>query len=123
MASDFGMSSSKYGQEEKGKARVTTVQHTIHCLTAERSTSACVQRNYPRDLWNQSLAAEKHWSQETIQSMNESLEEWEHYYDSQILTKKPSDLRVLFLGGDDPIRDLEVLTRSGGCPYSQHLGT
>lgn len=113
MASDFGMSSSKYDQEEKGIARVTIIEHTIRCLTAERSTSACVQRNYPRDLWNQSLAAEKHWPQETIQSMNESLEDWEDFYDSQILTKKPSDLRVLCLGGDDPTRDLEVLTRSG----------
>ena len=104
----------KYDKDGKGTARETAIKHAIHCLTAERSTSACVERNFPRDLWNQSLATEKHnWSSETIQSMNESLKEWEHYHDSKILAKGAGDLRVLSLGGGDPTKDIKVLTENG----------
>lgn len=104
----------KYDKDGKGTARETAIKHAIHCLTAERSTSACVQRNFPRDLWNQSLATEKHnWSSETIQSMNESLKDWEQYRDSKILATGAGDLRVLSLGGDDPTKDIKVLTENG----------
>ena len=104
----------KYDKDGKGTARETAIKHAIHCLTAERSTSACVQRNYPRDLWKQSLATDKHnWSPETIQSMDESLKEWERYHDSKILAKGAGDLRVLSLGGDDPTKDIKVLTENG----------
>lgn len=111
MASNVG---TKYDKDGKGTARETAIKHAIHCLTAERSTSACVSRDYPRELWNQSIATGKHnWSPETIQTMHESLKEWEHYHDSQILTKEAKDLRVLSLGGDDPTKDIEVLTSNG----------
>lgn len=112
---DVGISPSLYGQEVKWDVREKVIKHAIRSLTTERSTSVCVQRNYPRDLWNQSLeAVTNNWSQERIRSMNEDLEEWERYYDSTTTqTKRPSDLRVCCLGGDDPTNDLKVFKRNG----------
>lgn len=111
---DVDISPSLYDQEEKGDVREKVIEHAVRSLTTERSTSVCVQRNYPRDLWNQSHAAVTNiWSKERIRSMNEDLEEWESLYDGTTTqTKEPSALRVCCLGGDDPTNDLAVFTRN-----------
>ena len=102
-------------QEEKREVREKVITHAVRSLTTEGRTSTCVQRNYPRDVWNESHAAvTNNWSQERIRRMNEQLQEWESYYDSTTTpTKKPSDLRVCCLGGDDPTNDLAVFKREG----------
>lgn len=108
-----------YDQEEKREFRKKVIEHAVRSLTTERSTSACVQRNYPRDLWDQSPAAvTKNWSRERLQRMNEDLKEWEDDYDRATTQNKTkaSDLRVCCLGGDDPTNDLEVF-RSKGVLY------
>ena len=66
-------------------------------------------------MWNEShVAVTNNWSQERIRRMNEQLQEWESYYDSTTTpTKKPSELRVCCLGGDDPTNDLAVFKREG----------
>ena len=112
---DVDISASLYDQEVKWDVREKVIVHTIRSLTTERSISVCVQRNYPRDLWNKSQAAvTNNWSQERIRIMNEHLEEWDSYYDSTTTqTKRPSDLRVCCLGGDDPTNDLKVLKCNG----------
>lgn len=112
---DVDISASLYDQEVKWDVREKVIVHAIRSLTTERSISVCVQRNYPRDLWNKSQAAvTNNWSQERIRIMNEHLEEWESYYDSTTTqTKRPSDLRVCCLGGDDPTNDLKVFKRNG----------
>lgn len=105
-----------YDQEEKREFRKKVIEHAVRSLTTERSTSACVQRNYPRDLWNQSPAAvTKNWSRERLQRMNEDLKEWEDDYDRATTQNKTkaSDLRVCCLGGDDPTNDLEVFRSKG----------
>lgn len=119
-STDVDMSPSLYDQEEKGEVRKKVIEHAVRSLTTERSTSACVQRNYPRDFWNQLLAAasENHWSPEQIQSIEKRLEQWELYHDSKILAKKPSDLLVCSVAGDDPTRDLQVLTDNGVLPQN-----
>lgn len=97
-----------YDQEEKREFRKKVIEHAVRSLTTERSTSACVQRNYPRDLWDQSPAAvTKNWSRERLQRMNEDLKEWEDDYDRATTQNKTkaSDLRVCCLGGDDPTND------------------
>lgn len=108
-----------YDQEEKREFRKKVIEHAVRSLTTERSTSACVQRNYPRDLWDQSPAAvTKNWSRERLQRMNEDLKEWEDDYDRATTQNKTkaSHLRVCCLGGDDPTNDLEVF-RSKGVLY------
>ena len=114
-STDVDISPSLYDQEEKREVREKVITHAVRSLTTERSTSTCVERNHPRDLWNESHAAKtNNWSEERIREMDEQLKEWELYYDSTTTpTKKPSDLRVCCLGGNDPTNDLAVFKREG----------
>ena len=76
----------------------------------------CVKRDHVARVWKQlkeSGEAYEYFTEEDRQEIEEAIGNWELFHDSQVQTRKPSDLRVCYLGGDNPINDLEVLVANG----------
>ena len=116
MADSADSDSSEYNQESKEQSRSKLIEHAVRCLTTERSTSVCVKRDHVKRVWQQlheSVDAKKHFKEEDIREINEEIGQWELLHDSRVQTRKPSDLRVCYLGGENPQNDLEVLVNNG----------
>ena len=108
--------SALYNQETKRECRRMVIEHAVKCLTTERKTSACVQRDHVKQVWQQlheTGEAQCFFSSEEREEISKDITGWERFHDSQIQERKPSDLRVCYLGGDNPINDLEVLVKNG----------
>ena len=91
-------------------------EQAVRCLTTERKTSACVQRDHVERVWQQlheTAEAQHLFTSKEREEITKEIIGWERFYDSQIQERKPSDLRVCYLGGDNPINDLEVLVKNG----------
>ena len=76
----------------------------------------CVKRDHVARVWQQlheSEEAKCYFTEEERQEIETEIGQWERFHDSQVQTRKPSDLRVCYLGGDNPINDLEVLVANG----------
>ena len=109
-------SSSSYDQEEKVECRRRVINHAVKSLTAERRTSACVQRIELEQFWKELKKhdnVQENLSQQEIEDVTKEVEQWKLFHDSQIQTRTPSDLRVCYLGGDNPINDLRVFVDHG----------
>ena len=105
-----------YDNQAKKKCRSDVISHAIRCLTTERHTSACVQRSHVRRVWQQlqeSGKSQAYFIPRVIESIEAEISQWEILHESKIQSRKPSDLSVRYLGGDNPINDLEVLMDSG----------
>ena len=107
---------SGYNRESTKESRSKLIQHALRCLTTERSTSACVKRDHVALVWKQlheSGKADEYFTEEQRQDIKTKIDEWERFHDSRLQTRKPSDLRVCYLGGENLINDLEVLVENG----------
>ena len=110
-----------YDNQAKKKCRSDVISHAIRCLTTERHTSACVQRGHVRRVWQQlqeSGESQAYFHPLVIESIEAEISQWEILHESNIQSKKPSDLNVCYLGGNNPINDLEVLVDSGVLPQN-----
>ena len=103
--------------ENRGnECRSKLIEHAVRCLTTERSTSVCVKRDHVARVWKQlheSGEAYKYFTEEDRREIEEEIGNWELLHDSKMEKKKPSDLHVCYLGGDNPINDLKVLVANG----------
>ena len=116
MADSSDSDPSKYNQESKKQSRSKLIEHAVRCLTTERSTSVCVKRDHVRRVWQQlheSGEANKYFKEEDIEEIEKEIDQWERLHDSRVQTRKPSDLRVCYLAGDNPKKDLKVLVKNG----------
>ena len=43
----------QYDQDVKKECQSKLIEHAVRCLTTERDTSACVQRDHVRRVWQQ----------------------------------------------------------------------
>ena len=110
-----------YDNQAKKKCRSDVISHAIRCLTTERHTSACVQRGHVRRVWQQlqeSGESQAYFHPRVIESIEAEISQWEILHESKIQSRKPSDLSVCYLGGDNPINDLEVLVDNGVLPQN-----
>ena len=105
-----------YNQEEKVECRVRIIKHAVESLTTKRPTSACVQRDDVGQFWKNLKRNEKvreYLSPQEIEDVSKEVEQWKLFSDSQIQTKKRSDLRVCYLCGNNPVNDLKVFVDEG----------
>ena len=108
--------SSQYIEKSKKESPSKLIKHAIRCLTTERSTSVCVKRDHVARVWKQLLESGKpgeYFTEKERQEIEEEIGYWELLHDSKVQTRSPSDLRVCYLGGDNPKVDLEVLIANG----------
>ena len=100
----------------KGKCRSRLIEHAVRCLTTDRSTSVCVQRDHVREVWRffrRTGEARAYFSPEQMLYIEDEIKQWELFHESQVQSRKPSDLRVCYLAGDNPVDDLKVFTNEG----------
>ena len=105
-----------YGQKEKNECRSRLIEHAVKCVTTERDTSVCVTPDHVVKTWTNVMKtqeAKQHFSITERLDIKKAIEEWKKFYESRMQTKKPEDLRVCYLAGDNPMNDLEVLVRNG----------
>ena len=105
----------------KRKCRSDVISHAIRCLTTERYKSACVQRGHVSQVWQQLQESGKsrgYFDPQEIESIGDEIWRWEFLHESKIQRKKPTDLNVCYLGGDDPVKDLEVFVKYGVLPQN-----
>ena len=111
-----GQESSKYDTREKRECRERLIQHAVECLTKGRETSTCVQRHHVRQAWDefeQSGEAHLSFKDEEVAQIKDDIGKWELFYDSRTQKKKPSDLRVCYLAGENLMNDLRVFRNCG----------
>ncbi|XP_066028339.1 uncharacterized protein [Pocillopora verrucosa] len=103
------------------ECRRRLIEHAVKHLTTERDTSVCVQRDHVRKVWSQ---LQETWvqfnysSDEERKNIEKEISQWELFHKSQVQTRKPSDLRVCYLAGDNPTNGLEVLVNIGILPQN-----
>ena len=105
-----------YNQEVKKHCRTRLIQHAVKSLTTDRSTSVCVKRDHVRRVWQQlheTEEAQTFFQPHLRKKIEDEIEKWELFHDSQTQAKRASDLRVCFLCGDNPINDLQVFVENG----------
>ena len=107
MAAERESNQRLYGSEEKRKVREEIIPNVINCLTEDRNTSVCFKRDCLEDLLGQ-LQANATLLPERIQSLTESVNKH-----TNIQEKRSNHLKVCFLAGDDPTKDLEVFATHG----------
>ena len=76
----------------------------------------CVKRDDVARVWEQlheSGKAGEYFTEKERQEIEEKIGYWEHFQDSQVQTRRPSELRVCYLGGDNPIFDLKIMVANG----------
>ena len=105
-------------QEPKSESRSKLIQHAVRCLTTERSTSVCVKRDHVKRVWQQlreSGEANKYFNEKERRQIKRDIRLWERFHDSRVQTRKPSDLRVCYLGDGNPELEnaIEVLVANG----------
>jgi len=91
-------------------------EHAVQCLTTERRQSTCVQPEHIKDLWHQFVEEQKipeRFPPEERKRMDDVVQKWEDFHDSQIQRRKPSDLKVCYLGQSNPLNDLQLLVQKG----------
>ena len=102
--------------EFSSMGQVKVIEHVVQCLTTERSTSSCVQRGYVKRYWDHLVESERgreRFSSEQIERMENEIKKWELFHDSQIQRRKPSDLKVCYLGKSNLLNNLQLLIQEG----------
>jgi hypothetical protein len=107
----------EYNQKSKNIVRSESLNCAIKLLTEERSTTTVASKFYLRNLWEKlKLSTNSIDSNVNSQLSESTIIRWEAFYDSIVGKKSPSELKVAYLCGPDPLNDLEVLVNNGILP-------
>ncbi len=103
----------EYNQEEKNIVREQSLKNAINSLTKNRKKSTIATKDYLKN-------AKRHLINKNNQKINclddETVIRWEKFYDSIVDKKKPSDLKVAYLCGPNPLNDLQIMVKMGILP-------
>lgn len=106
-----------YNQKEKNKVRIESLTKAIRLLTKDRTDSTIAARNYIRKVKQYIICNEKEpYISYAKQLSNKTIKRWECFYDSIVGHKSPSNLKVAYLCGPNPLNDLLILTKLGVLP-------
>ncbi len=107
---------SQYNQVVKKVCRNKLITHAVRCLTTERDKSVCVQGYHVVNVWKElqeTGEVKEYLSLEERRDIASEIEKWQRLHKSRVGIKEPADLRVCYLGGDNPTNDLKVLIENG----------
>lgn len=103
-----------YKQPVKNAVRENVLKNAIKYLTEERKESPIVTEKYMDTMWGKSLKLyNKHISHFNIDIDHQYKDIWIELQKSKVGRKKPSDLKVIYLCGPEPLNDLKVLLDNG----------
>ena len=106
-----------YSQPQKKKARETVLLHAVRSLTEERTSSPLVSVSMFDSLSRYCVNfTREHLRLDLSEPMKTLRDHWERVHASRVGIRAPSDLKVLFLCGPEPLNDLEELVALGVAP-------
>ena len=106
-----------YQEKEKIIARSCVLKEAVRSLTEDRDKSTLASRDYVRRVHQFIGINGTPFDQKMISFLSEeTVERWEHFYNSIIQTRKPEDLKVAYLAGPNPENDLQALMSFGVLP-------
>jgi hypothetical protein len=106
-----------YSQPLKKKARETVLRHAVRSLTEDRASSPLVPVNMFDSLARYCVDfIREQVGRDLSEPMMVLRHHWEMVHASRVGSRIPSDLKVLFLCGPEPLNDLEELVALGVAP-------
>lgn len=109
-----------YNQPTKMKARHLVIQNAVENLTLNRQSSAIVQRNYVRSVYDYFQSKEE--ISDTKKEIGEIdfkyIIDWEKLHDVKVKKKSPEELTVCYLCGPEPDNDFKEFTNLGILPQN-----
>lgn len=106
-----------YQEKEKIIARSCVLKEAVRSLTEDRDKSTLASRDYVRRVHQFIRINGTPFDQEMICFLSEeTIERWEHFYDSITQKRKPENLKVAYLAGPNPENDLQELMNVGVLP-------
>lgn len=113
-----------YKQIEKNIARNKLIKEAINRLTTDRNQSTLLTTENFELIAKQFLSLINLYTKKSYKSEleptieNKIINEWNLLYNSNVPSKKASDLKVLYLSGSEPTNDLKVFLENGISPYN-----
>lgn len=108
-----------YQENEKEIVRKEALTNAIQYLTKDRFETTIAYKSYLKDakeaLINKSLNGGNYG--DIARSLtDETIKRWESFYESIVQQKKPSELKIAYLCGPNPLNDLHIMTDLGVLP-------
>jgi hypothetical protein len=109
-----------YDQPVKQRIRRRILEHAISCLTSERSSTPVVLADeFQKTIeYAETLLGKLPFALPWLHDIPNGASQFLEFYQSQIGSRRPRDLRVLYLSGPEPLNDLEVLLSLGIIPQN-----
>jgi hypothetical protein len=104
----------RYSQPEKNIVRERIISASVTALTTERASSPVVPTEaFLKTLDYASRCLAEHSGTFVADDLKPHVSDWLALHASRVGTRKPSELRVLFLAGPDPTNDLMEFRKCG----------
>lgn len=108
-----------YHENEKIIVRKEALTNTIKYLTKDRFETTIAYKSYLKDakeaLINKSLTGGG-YGDIAYSLTDETIKRWENFYESIVQQKKPSELKIAYLCGPNPLNDLQIMIDLGVLP-------
>lgn len=106
----------EYQEPKKLLARQQVIGSAISALTTNRSSATLCRRSYVREVRDTLIERAGYDPIIAEKLTDETIERWEAFYDSIVLSRKAKDLKVAYLCGPNPENDLRVFCSAGILP-------
>jgi len=108
-----------YHEKEKIIVRKEALTNAIKYLTKDRFETTIAYKSYLKDakeaLINKSLDGGG-YGDIAYSLTDETIKRWENFYESIVQQKKPSELKIAYLCGPNPLNDLQIMIDLGVLP-------
>ena len=106
-----------YSEPLKNKARSLALNNAIAALTSDRDSVTLARRSYVREVRDHILSSDHPYDKIVASELSdETIDNWENFYDSVTQAKDCSNLKVAYLSGPNPENDLRVICEAGILP-------
>lgn len=105
-----------YNQPQKVRARTLALKHAVEVLTIRRTNGAIVDQDYVARV-KKTLTRRANFDAKTAsRCSDESIKDWELFWQSKVGVRSPADLTVAYLAGPEPMNDFLELVQLGVHP-------
>jgi hypothetical protein len=108
-----------YRQPEKERVRQRILRQAVTVLTRRRSRTPIVRPSELQAVVNYAVDALEQLGRPDLRAaVQDELDQWLEWQASRIQKRKPSELRLIYLCGPEPLNDLRVLLELGVNPHN-----
>jgi len=108
-----------YQESEKEIVRKEALTNAIQYLTKERFKTTIAYKSYLKDAKEALINKYNNggnYGEIAYELTDETIKRWEKFYESIVQSKKPSELKIAYLCGPNPLNDLHIMINLGVLP-------